>query len=236
MLCIQELSHNQIRDLITTLSKERKRRYPRHARKYGNIPRGLAEQQLAAFLGEVENEKAHLAFTCMAYIGLRVSEVAGLRREQIDFYQGLLFLQTEKNGLFDCVPICKDLLLRLQAWCNLPEVRETGFLFWSGNQNREGQHISPHWLRKEFRIAARRAGLGASYGKTEERFSWHRARPLYQFTTHSLRHTFCNMVRVKVHDLEIVRALMRHKCIMSTQHYARATGEELRHAIEKSFE
>lgn len=233
---LSELSHNQLRRLIRLASLEKKQRYPRNREtRYGNIARALSQEQLERFLANVENEKAHLAFTCMAYLGLRVGECVRMRLNQIDFVNAMLFVETEKAGTNDAVPICAPLMLRLRAWCNLPGVRETGYVFWSANPAYDHLHITAHWLQKEFRIAARKAELNSAYAASNERHATHRGRQLYQFTTHSLRHTFGRSIRRMTKDLEVTRALMRHKSLKSTQIYAKAGEEELRTAIVQTF-
>jgi len=61
--------------------------------------------------------------------GLRVSEVAGLDVQDIDFKRGVITIQNGKGGKFRVVPVNKDLSIALSSWLVKRGEAEEGALF-----------------------------------------------------------------------------------------------------------
>ena len=53
-------------------------------------------------------------------------------------------------------------------------------------------------------------------------------------STHTLRHTFATMMYKKTQDILLVKELLGHKTIISTQVYTHITNEKLRQAFNSN--
>lgn len=229
---LQSLRKEQIETLIKRLSKEKKTRYRRnHSKtKYGNINRGFTDHELALFFRHCTNQKAMLAFQLMVNLGLRIGEVVRIKLENIDFRARHLYVETEKAGTFDCLYLHPVALKLLVTWIKLHRVTiqlSQGYLLFASQPTSTGPHISPNWLRKEFRIIAAKAGLNASYGTSEERSENKRERRLFRLTTHSFRHHFITKVFKVTQSIYISKKLARHTNIASTQVYIYTAQQDL---------
>lgn len=211
-------------------------------RKYGNLNKGFTDTELKHFFNCCKNPKAHLAFQLMANLGLRVGEVVKIRLDQINFFKNNIRIDTEKSGTIDFLHLHKQVRLLLHLWVQkYPEeiMKNDGYILFTNDQPktyRDTKHISPHWLRGEFRDTCYLAGLNESYGISEETYAGKRKRKLYRLTTHSLRHYFITRVYKSSKNPLFTQKLGRHRNFKSTQTYINVNQDEVDTTIKKAFE
>jgi integrase len=175
----------------------------------------------------------------MANLGLRIGEVVKIKLEDIDIPKRKLLLLTEKARTRDSLYLHDDVADKLTNWINLHyeliQQHDCHILF-SVNQSGDRSHVSPNWLRNEFRTAIILAGLNEWYGKTDESDSSRKARRLHRLTTHSLRHYFITKVYKATKDPVIASKLARHTDLKSTQVYIHSAQQDLDVSMSSVFE
>lgn len=240
---LARFSKNRLARVITVLSQERKDRYKRYpGPKYGSINRGFREPEINALFNHIKNSKAKLSCYIMQYLGTRISEVVKIsiakgddprKRNYLDLENRKLYLWTLKSQQPDVLHLHQAIYDILCKWVEEHQaaiIAHGGYILWSGPYSRTGHpHVSPNWLRKEFREARSAAALGYSYDKSRN------GRPLYRLTTHSLRHTFITNVYRSCRDPKITQRLARHKDFDSTGTYIHVLPEELDATMERAF-
>ncbi len=235
---LRSFSQRQLWTLIKALSHERKVRYVRHRqRKYGNLNKGFSHLELRAFFSTPLHPKARLAFLTMLCLGLRVGEVVKIKRSNLDLDARRLYVHTEKAGTHDSLYLHDAILEPLLDWLEEHETSITEhkeYIFFSDYQKEQRFHISPNWLRKEFRTATIAAGIDRSYAVSEER-AGREQRNLHRLTTHSLRHTFATTFYRKTKDLLLTSRALRHTDMKSTTTYVHADQTELDAALSTIF-
>jgi integrase len=240
---LETLPRHKIEALMKRLSKIKKKKYLRnHERKYGNLNKGFTEAELRHFFNYCKNPKAHLAFQLMANLGLRVGEVVKIKIDDINFFKNKIKIETEKAGTIDFMHLHIKVRKLLQDWVQKFQediINNDGYILFTNDQqktNSHGRHISPHWLRREFRDICYLAGLNESYGVSEERYEGKRVRKLYRLTTHSLRHYFITRVYKNSKNPIFTQRLGRHKDFKSTETYIHTEQNEIDDTMRKAFE
>lgn len=234
------LSYAKLQRIMRVASRVKEQKYRlRRGKRYGTLNRGFTDEELSRFLAHVTFPKAKVCFELMALLGLRVGEVVTIKRTDIDFENRLLVLRTEKAGTLDALPLHDRVLAVLHAYLSQygGAVRQHDeWLFFSGNVTTHRDHISPHWLRKEFRETLVRARLVTVYGHSIETDVRRRARPLLRLSSHSLRHYFLTSVYRTSKDLVVTQRLARHANPNTTLTYINTTQDRLREVIEQTFD
>ncbi|MGV0961819.1 MAG: tyrosine-type recombinase/integrase [Limnohabitans sp.] len=162
-------------------------------------PRPLTPSQITQVHGAIEPEY-RLIFLLMADAGLRISEALHLRREDIEFGHGVIFV-IGKGNKERIVPITTD---RLQA--ELDQRREVVGLL-SVNR-RTGRPFNS--IKKALDRAALKVGLGK------------------HLHAHLLRHSFGTNATAAHYDLSALQAIMGHSSVATTGMYQHLAGEYLR--------
>lgn len=146
---------------------------------------------------------------CMLLGGLRVSEVAFLRDQDVSLKEGSLTIYTGKGMKFRVVPLHPELVKALKEWFAVRGAgRADHYLFWSQKQRR----MSPRAVQMVVQKYFRRAGIE-------------------NFTAHSLRHTFCKSLVDTGVPLQDVARLAGHEKLETTRKYVEPSREELRRAV-----
>ena len=230
---IGDLKKHQLVSLMTEVSKTRKKKYKRNKDvKYGNINKGFTESELKRFLTACKNKKAYLAFTLMACLGLRIGEVVRIKLDDLDFMHRKIRIDTEKAMTGDLLYLHNKVHLLLKNWVHLHQkiiLKCNGYLFFS--EKREEGHISPHWLRKEFRKSAQTADLVQWYCLADG----DKRRKLYRLTTHSLRHYFITKMYKESKNPLHTQRLARHRVFKSTERYIRTEQVDIDKTIKAAF-
>lgn len=128
--------------------------------------------------------------TVTVHTGMRKSEVLGLRRDQVNFEQGIISLLDTKNGERRDIPMNETVRATLRAI-------ENGSPYFFCNE--EGKPFGS--VKKAFATALRRSGIE-------------------DFRFHDLRHTFASNLVMAGEDLNAVGELLGHKTPGMTKRYA----------------
>lgn len=175
-------------------------------RKPMQLPNVLGERELERMFRAVENLK-HKALLFTAYsAGLRVSEVVGLRLEDIDSGRMEIFVRRSKGKKDRVVGLSVLLLDVLRAYIKASRPRPMRYLF-EGEE--PGQPYSVRSAQAIFNRARRMAGISKDV------------------SFHSLRHSFATHLLEKGIDIRYIKDILGHFSIKTTERYLHVRRDEL---------
>ena len=186
------------------------------------LPRTLSEAEVDALVVAAHDQEGPrgLRLACLVELlygsGLRVSELVGLRLEQVDLAEALLFV-AGKGGRERLVPIGGQALAALDGYLPVrgvfaPAGGDRGWVFPS--RGRQG-----HLTRE--RIVQLLKGLALEIGLAPERIS-----------PHVLRHAFATHLLARGMDLRVLQTLLGHADIATTEIYTHLDRAQLRATVD----
>jgi len=173
------------------------------------------EEKLPTFLSESEVEKLEKTaeemedprypamIMLMSRSGLRVSEVAGLRAQEVDLKEGIMTIRLGKGRKDRVIPIPKGAVRYLQLV--MKSRRSNEFLF--------------PWSTRTINRVVKRLSMKAGIRK--------------KVTPHTLRHTAATRMLKRGMNIRAVQKILGHKSLMTTQRYIHLTIEDLKEEMEK---
>ncbi|MBX3226239.1 MAG: site-specific integrase [Labilithrix sp.] len=169
------------------------------------VPEILSGSEVAALLDAVESVK-HRAVIMTAYgAGLRISEVCGLRVEDIDSKRMTIRVRHGKGNQARYVPLPERVLFLLRRYWAVE--RPTKPWLFGGAQ--AGCPLSQASVRYHLDAAAKKTGVAK------------RVKP------HILRHTFATHLLELGTDIRVIQMLLGHRSIRTTVRYTRVTSRVL---------
>jgi integrase/recombinase XerD len=178
-----------------------------YAREPRKLPIVLSADEVVRFLEAVSSLKSRAALTTAYAAGLRASEVAGLRVEDVDSGRGVILVRHGKGAKDRNVMLSPQLLGILRTYWRL--ARPETFLF----PGRDDAHsIDPTVLHAACRSAVKAAGLTK------------------RVTLHTLRHSFATHLLENGTDIRIIQVLLGHNNLSSTARYTQVATHTIRDA------
>lgn len=167
------------------------------------LPSVLAEEEVMALINGIENLK-HRTMVMAGYsAGLRVSEIIGLKIQNIDSKRMIIHIQGAKGKKDRMVPLSKKLLETLRVY--YIEYKPKEFLF-------EGQFGGAY--------SARSVQLIMSAAKNK--VGIHK-----KGNVHMLRHSYATHLMEAGTDLRIIQELLGHNSIGTTMLYTHVSKKEI---------
>jgi site-specific recombinase XerD len=151
--------------------------------------------------------------------GLRLSEMTGLRREDLILGTGAHVRVIGKGRKERCIPIAKLTLAVLKAWLREPQRGDGAVLFPSAN----GKRLSVH---------------GVQYLLTKHRMTASKTCPSLKqkrVTVHRLRHTMAMDLLQAGVDRSVIALWLGHESVETTQIYLEATLTMKERALAKTL-
>src|SRR5258705_16320 len=176
-----------------------------YARQPIKLPVVLSADEVVQFLEAVSSLKSRAALTTAYAAGLRASEVAGLRIEDIDSARGVIQVRHGKGAKDRNVMLSPQLLGILRTYWRLPRPRL--YLFPGPD---EKQPIDQTVLHAACRSAVKAAGLTK------------------RVTLHTLRHSFATHLLENGTDIRIIQVLLGHNNLSSTARYTQVSTHTIR--------
>ncbi len=144
--------------------------------------------------------------------GLRVSEIAALKQEDVDLKRGgnSLIVRHGKGDKLRQVKFSSSLKTTIQEYLDY-RASDSEYLFPSQRQD----HMFPTAIQKVFKKWAGRAGLPS------------------RFSIHSCRHFYATALLKVSKNLRLVQVQLGHASSQTVQIYAQVLDEEINEAVEK---
>lgn len=162
----------------------------------------LNEIEIKKLLFSVDNFRDDTLIHIILYGGLRRTEAARLRPDDLSIGEGLLHVETSKNRTDHYIPLHEKAIEAVLKWRErLPA--EAEWLFPNGR----GGHLEPQRITRIVRRYGRVAGI---------------SRPV---TPHILRHTLATQMLKNGADITTVQRQLRHRDIASTLRYVHISHE-----------
>ncbi len=169
------------------------------------LPKVLSENEVAKLFNALSNLK-HKAMLFTAYsAGLRVSELAALRIEDIDSGRMQMRIENAKGKKDRYVNLSPVLLDILRAYIRIYKPKPVYFLFES---EQTGQAYPVRTIQKIFYLAKEKARISKQVG------------------IHSLRHSFATHMLEKGIDIRYIKDLLGHFSIRTTEQYLHVKKEQ----------
>lgn len=144
-------------------------------------------------------------FTFMLYTGMSRDDIRNLKKNNIDFNNGIIKFQRRKTGALQSIPIHPEVRKFLPNRLYISE-----YIFCKKN----GSQYSPNSWWDYFKRLLRKAGI-------------------HNASLHTFRHTFASWLVMEGVDLIVVSRLLGHKDIKTTQIYAHLAPDYVKKAINK---
>ena len=211
MELFEDMSKLDIRDLSRLVNDARDYHYPRRRQpKYGNLDKSMRLSQCRRFFDAVDNDKVGRAFLLQLMYGLRIGE---LDTVEYQAENELLKVDNKKQGRREYIPV------HGRTTELMPFLEQIAA-------------YSDKYLRNCFQSIRKDAGLNQTYGESED------GRDLYQYTSHSFRHTAINVFARVEDDNYTLCQFSRHepsKEIGTVATYRHQDHDELREGLETAF-
>jgi integrase/recombinase XerD len=171
-----------------------------YAREPRKLPVVLGADEVVRFLEAVSSLKSRVALTTAYAAGLRVSEVVGIRVENIDSRRMVIRIEHGKGGKERYAMLSEQLLAILRSYWRLARPRP-----WLFPGRGEDKPIEPNVLHAACRSAVAAAGL-------DKRVS-----------VHILRHSFATHLLENGTDIRIIQVLLGHENLSTTARYTQVS-------------
>ena len=188
---------------------------PSHFLRQGRpLPKKLSQDQVRTLFAQITTPMDHALYLLMLRCGLRVSEVAHLRRSDLDWEQRALRIEQGKGRKDRVVYLSADVLAELKACLALrPEAVPHDLFFW--NQKRKHHALSSKGIQKKMERYAKAAGIQAS--------------------SHSLRHTFASNLLEEGAEVIAIKELLGHASMEASERYAKLSNQRVKQIYQQTI-
>ena len=160
-----------------------------------SLPTFVSQEEFNKFLSVIPNLRHRLGFGLMYYSGLRVYEVCRVKRHDLYFDTLTMYVKEGKGGKDRQTILPKQFMIELKAYVD----------FMPNNQIYLFETYRGHISERSFQERLKKAIFDSKLTK--------------KFTCHDFRHSFAINLLNKGIDIEIVRKLLGHSCLKTTQIY-----------------
>lgn len=174
-------------------------------KKEKRIPVTLTKKEINTLISSISNEKSKLIVALTYGCGLRVSEVASLKIQDLNFVEMTGYVRQSKGKKDRIFNLPSSLIIDLAERVEAQKKAGEEFLF-SGQKGK----MTPRNIQKIVSTAARKAGLQKSVH------------------CHTLRHSFATHLLESGVDIRKIQELLGHSDLSTTQIYTQVSSEELK--------
>ncbi len=147
---------------------------------------------------------------CLTALGLRTSEVAGLKLRDIDWHNKVITINSTKLKRQQKLPVPRALMSSLISYIVMARPESNSSFVFVYHQKPLGQPITASTVRSVARRAFARAGFPAS-----------------QSQVHRIRHTVATQLLANNVPLKVIADILGHQCIDTTTRYTFINQKEL---------
>lgn len=174
---------------------------------YDDLEKILSIPDTTTFLGKRDALILELLYST----GVRVSELIAIKISDINFYDHTIFI-LGKGNKERYVMFGSKALDKMNDYLNARKNIQTDYLI----VNRYGNPITDRGIRKIMDMILKKASLS------------------YKISPHTLRHTFATHMLDSGADIEIVKELLGHESLSTTQIYTHVTSESLKRVYDNT--
>lgn len=170
------------------------------------LPVVLTKDEIFRLLEALNNKKSRMMISLVYATGMRVSEITGLRIDDLDFDDKIGHVRQgkgKKDRIFN-IPIF--LIAKLRKYAEDQKEHGNEFLF----SGRGGKQMSDRNVQKIVKNAGEKAGIKK------------------EVHTHTLRHSFATHLLENEVDIRKIQELLGHSDLSTTQIYTHVSPEELK--------
>lgn len=211
--CIRTFYNYLIEDegmpLINPVRKHYRLRLPRP------LPKHLRDEQVEAFLKEINDDRDRAMFMLMLRCGLRVQEVARLTVDAIEYRSRQLCVFNGKGSKDRIVYISEDAQAALEKYMQKRRLSKEKRVFLVQKGLKIGKPISVRGIQKRIEYYARETRIKVS--------------------CHHLRHTMATQLLNADADLVTIQDLLGHNNITTTQRYCRVSNLKVQRDYNKAM-
>ncbi len=170
-------------------------------KKERHLPAVLSKSEVKIIFSAPANSKHRLILKTLYGLGLRISELASLKPEDLDFERKLVLIRNSKNNKDRYVMLSERLSEELKSYLCLNKGK---YLF----EGRKGK-ISLKTIQKVFENALKKAKIRK------------------KASCHTLRHSFATHLLEDGVDVRIIQKLLGHSKLETTQMYTHVSNFQL---------
>jgi integrase/recombinase XerD len=193
------------------------------------LPQVLTVSEVTAILTAASKKRDRAIVELLYGSGLRVSELAGLNRFDINFSQGQLRC-TGKGSKERIVPVGRHAIQALNEYLGQLPAEQSNRLPQDGFSRRRTRRVDPLFVDRQGKRLSRlviwqivkRLARQASISK--------------KLSPHTLRHSFATHLLENGADLRTVQELLGHSNVVTTQLYTHLSRQHLRSAYQRAQE
>jgi site-specific recombinase XerD len=179
------------------------------------LPKALSREQVQRLFAQIEHPMDRALFLVILRCGLRVSEVAQLKLEHLDWEQQALQVVQGKGRKDRCVYLSPDAVASVQqCLAQHPGAQAQGYVFW--NRKRAERPLSVKAIQKKMERYAKAAGIIAS--------------------CHSLRPTFASNLLEHGAEVVAIRDFLGHSQIASSERYAKLSSQKIKQEYMRTMQ
>jgi integrase/recombinase XerC len=176
------------------------------------LPVHLSEEEVDRLIGAADGARDRALLECLYGGGLRVSELVGLDRDDLDLGRGIARVRG-KGAKERLSPLGRGATRAIREWlAERPRSEDQRPVF----LNAKGGRLTTRSVRRIIRTCAERAGVDA------------------RTSPHTLRHSFATHMLDRGANLREVQELLGHKNIATTQIYTHVSMERLKKVYDSS--
>lgn len=180
------------------------------------LPKFINQNQVVKMLDQLNQNcfigaRNHAMLMIMYSAGLRVSEVANLALQDMDFDSKMIYIQNSKGAKDRYVPMNPDIIKSCKKWL---EFRGESDYFFS---TYKGGKLDIRYIREMTYTISEKAGVYIQNGREKKK--------VYP---HALRHSFAtSLLKSGNFDIREIQELMGHENISTTQVYTHVTLDDM---------
>jgi integrase/recombinase XerC len=192
----------------------------RRKRRIKRAPECFTEEEIKRILESIDmtpvGRRDRAMFETLYSTGMRLGELKGLLVSDVDFREKEIVIRQGKGGKERIVPVGSRALAAIKEYLKVRYVfvfpeRESERLF----LNRYGNGIDSAGVRRSFYVWKIKAGV------------------LTQGALHAVRHSFASHLLARGASLEMIRRMLGHEHLTTTQGYTGLSDDDLRKMYEK---
>lgn len=175
----------------------------RHPKRNKPIPEVLTTEEVKKLIGATANIKHRLIVKMLYGCGLRVSELVNLKKRDMNFEEGLIYVRLSKGRKDRFVKIPDSAIDELESYSKLGS---EDVLFAS---NRGGK-LTAATIQKIIKNSSKKSGIKKN------------------IHPHTLRHSFATHLLEQGIDLRVIQKLLGHSDIKTTQIYLSVSNQTIK--------